>query len=62
MKVLSNHNFKEYIMQELKVEEIKIVNGGAVPVIAWAILEGAAGLAGIFGGGWALGHYLYSDK
>lgn len=49
-------------IEELTMNEIEQVNGGAVPVIAWAILEGAAGLAGFFGGGWALGHYLYSDK
>lgn len=49
-------------MRELNVNEIETVNGGAIPAIAWAVLEGAAGLAGIFGGGWAIGHYLYSRK
>lgn len=48
-------------MQELTCDELDLVNGGMPVAIAWAVLEGAAGLAGLFSGGWALGHYLYSE-
>jgi len=48
-------------MIDLSQNQISKVNGGVAPVVvAWAVLEGAAGLAGIFGGAYAIGHYFYS--
>ncbi|WP_338591227.1 hypothetical protein VXM60_01730 [Shewanella khirikhana] len=53
MKVSSNHNlnFKEIIMQELKVDELQQVNGGAIaPVgeVAGGAMQG--GTMGLLGG------------
>lgn len=48
-------------MNELSQSQLATVNGGVpVPLVAWAIVEGAAGLAGIFSGAYALGHFFYS--
>jgi lactobin A/cerein 7B family class IIb bacteriocin len=46
-------------MYELSAAEVKAVDGGILPIVI-ASVEIASGLIGLYEGGKALGHYLYS--